>query len=198
MIMIGFKNKHPFKQRKIDCVQILSKYPDRIPVICEKNPYSKNAPDIDKNKYLVDHYLTLAQFISVIRKRMSLKPEVGLYIFVNGSIPSNSSFVYNLFLDNKDDDGFLYITYDIENTFGNNYDFKENDVIYLIKNNITDKNISYTIRNVEIIKGGDWHDGYSETYYGLLENNITKIIEKKQLAYINFMCQIQNIYAIKI
>jgi len=196
--MIGFKNKYSFNQRKINCDNILSKYPDRIPVICEKHPYSRNAPDIDKSKYLVDHYLTLAQFILVIRKRMRLKPEVALYIFVDGSIPSNSSFVYNLFLDNRDDDGFLYITYDIENTFGNNSYFKEHDVVHLIKNNITDKTINYKICSIEIIKGGNWHDGYSETYYGLLENNITKTIEKKELAYINLMCQIQNIYAIKI
>lgn len=177
--MFGFKNKYPFNQRKINCANILSKYPDRIPVICEKHPYSRNAPDINKNKYLVDHYLTLAQFILVIRKRISLKPGVALYIFVNGLIPSNSSFIYNLFLDNKDDDGFLYITYDIENTFGNNYNFKENDIIYLIKNNIVDK----TIRSIEIINAGDWHDDFSETYYGVLENNTNKIIKKK-LAYI--------------
>ena len=196
--MSEFKTQFSFKEREKFCVNILSKYPDRIPVICEKHPYSRNAPNIDKNKYLVDHYLTLAQFILVIRKRMRIKPELALFIFVNGTIPSNSSFVYNLFLDNRDDDGFLYITYDIENTFGNNSYFKEDDVVHLIKNNITDKTISYKICSIEIIKGGNWHDGYSETYYGLLENNITKTIEKKELAYINLMCQIQNVYAINI
>jgi len=196
--MVEFKNKYSFVQRKINCAHILSKYPDRIPVICEKHPYSKNAPDIDKNKYLVDHYLSFAQFISVIRKRMRLKPEVSLYIFVNGSIPSNSSFIYNLFLDYRDDDGFLYITYDIENTFGNNYNLKENDIVYLIKNNTTDKSVSYTIINIEIVKEGNWHDGYSESYYGLLENNITKIIQKTKLSYINLMCQTHIIYAVKI
>ena len=121
--MIGFKNKYPFKQRKIDCTQILSKYPDRIPIICEKYPCSRGAPDIDKHKYLVGFDLTVGQFMLVIRKRMCLKPEIGLYIFINDSIPSNSSLLQHLFLDYKDDDGFLYITYDVENTFGNNYNF---------------------------------------------------------------------------
>lgn len=196
--MTGFKNKYPFKQRKLDCRQILLKYPDRIPIICEKHPYSKNAPNIDKRKYLVGHDLTLGQFMSVIRRRMCLKSEIGLYIFINGSIPSNSSFFNNLFSDYKDDDGFLYITYDIENTFGNNYDFKKGDIIYLIKDAKSDKNDSYIIHQVEIIKGGNWHDGYDETYYAYLENTKTNLCERKMIVYLNMMCQIQNVYAIKI
>jgi GABA(A) receptor-associated protein len=196
--MIGFKNKYPFKQRKLDCNQILLKYPDRIPIICEKHPYSRTAPDIDKHKYLVGFDLTIGQFISVIRKRMSLKPEVGLYIFINDSIPSNSSLIECLFLDHKDKDGFLYVYYDVENTFGNNYDFKKDDIIHLIKDNKIDKNNSYIIHHVEIIKGGNWHDGYDETHYAYLENNKTNLYEKKMIVYLNMMCQIQHIFAIKI
>ena len=195
--MDGFKHKYPFKQRKIDCSQILLKYPDRIPVICEKHPYSRNAPDIDKRKYLVGFDLTIGQFISVIRKRMSLKPEVGLYIFINNSIPSNSSLLQHLFLDYKDDDGFLYINYDVENTFGNN-DFKKGDIIHLIKDNKLDKNNSYIIHYIEIVKGGNWHDGYDETHYGYLENIKTNLCERKMIVFLNLMCQIQNFYAIKV
>ena len=196
--MNGFKNKYPFKQRKIDCTQILLKYPDRIPVICEKHPYSRSAPDIDKHKYLIGFDLTVGQFISVIRKRMCLKPEVGLYIFINGSIPSNSSILHYSFLDNKDDDGFLYIYYDIENTFGNDYDFKKGDIINLIQDNKLDKNNSYIIHHVEIIKGGYWHDGYDETHYAYIENTKSNLCDRKMIVYLNMMCQIQNVFAVKI
>ena len=196
--MSGFKNKYPFSQRKIDCTQILLKYPDRIPIICEKHPYSKNAPNIDKHKYLVGPDLTLGQFMSIIRKRMSLKPEIALYIFINSSIPSNSSFFNNLFSDYKDDDGFLYITYDIENTFGNNYDFKKGDIVYLIKDNKIDYDNSYIIHFIEITNGGNWHDGYDESHYAYLENTKNNLCEKKMIVYLNMMCQIQKIYAIKI
>jgi GABA(A) receptor-associated protein len=185
--MDSFKYKYIFSQRKHDCEQILLKYPNNIPVICEKYPYSKNAPEIDKHKYLIGSELTVGQFMLVIRKRMNVKPEIGLYIFINGIIHSNSSLLRHLYNDFKDDDGFLYIEYDIENTFGDNSYFENNDIIYLIKDNIIDKTVTYTIHSVEIIKGGDWHDGFSETYYGLLENNTTKIIEKNELAYINLM-----------
>ena len=141
--------------------------------------------------------LTVGQFMSVIRKRMYLKPELALYIFINGSIPSNSTILQNLFLDYKDDDGFLYINYDVENTFGNDY-FKKDDIVYLIKDNEPDKNNSYIIHHIEIIKGGNWHDGYDETHYAYLENIKTKLFEKKMIVYLNLMCQVQNFFAIKI
>lgn len=196
--MTGFKNKYPLKQRKIDCSQILLKYPDRIPVICEKHPYSRNAPDIDKHKYLIGFDLTVGQFMSVIRKRMCLNPGVGLYIFINGLIPSNSSILHYLFLDHKDDDGFLYIYYDVENTFGNDYDFKKGDIINLIQDNKLDKNNSYIIHNIEIVKGGNWHDGYDETHYVYIENINTKLGEKKMIVYLNMMCGIKMFFAVKV
>ena len=196
--MYSFKNRYPFKQRKYDCDHILLKYPDRIPVLCEKYPYSKNAPDIDKHKYLVGYDLTLGQFMLVIRKRMNIKPEVGLYIFINGITHSNSTLLQHLYLDFKNNDGFLYIEYDVENTFGNNYYFQKGDIIYLLKDNKLDKNETYIIHLIEIIKGGDFHDGYSETYYAYLENTKTNLGEKKMILYTNIMCGIKIFFAVKI
>jgi hypothetical protein len=100
------------------------------------------------------------------------------------SFPSNSSLIQNLFLDYKDDDGFLYVNYDVENTFGND-DFKKDDIIYLIKDNEPDKNNSYIIHHIEIIKGGNWHDGYDETHYAYLENTKTKLFKKMKHFYIS-------------
>jgi GABA(A) receptor-associated protein len=196
--MYSFKNKHPFKQRKLDCDQILLKYPDRIPILCEKHPYSKNAPDIDKHKYLVGYDLTIGQFMLVIRKRMNIKPEVGLYMFINGIIHSNSTLLQELYLDFRDYDGFLYVEYDVENTFGDDYYFKKGDIVYLLKDNKLDKNESYIIHLIEIIKGGDFHDGYSESYYAYLENTKTKLGEKKMIAYTNIMCGIKSFFAVKV
>ena len=196
--MNSFKHRYSFKERKNDCVRILLKYPDRIPILCEKYPYSNIAPEIDKHKYLVTYDLTLGQFMSVIRKRMSLRPEIGLYIFINGVIHSNSSLLRHLYMDFKDNDGFLYIEYDIENTFGNNSYFEKGDIIYLLKNDKLDKNNTYIIHLVEIIKGGDFHDGYSETYYAYLENTITNVGEKKMIAYTNIMSGIKLFFAVKV
>jgi len=115
---MSYKYNNSFKKRKTEVEQILLKYPERIPIICQKNHLSNNVPDIDKHKYLVNSDLTIGQFMYVIRKRIKLLPEIGLYFFIGGTIPSNSNLLSNLYSEFKDPDGFLYITYDIENTFG--------------------------------------------------------------------------------
>jgi GABA(A) receptor-associated protein len=194
---MSFKTLYSLNQRKHECEKILLKYPNRIPIICEKNYNSTNAPDIDKHKYLVSRDLTLGQFMHTIRQRMHLPPEVGLYIFISGFIPTNSQFLSNLYVDFRDDDGFLYVIYDVENTFGSFYDFKKDDLVYLIKDNVIDKSILYIIQDIEIETGGNWHDGYSETHYAYLKNTTTNIIEKKLISYISMMNNLKLFYIIK-
>jgi GABA(A) receptor-associated protein len=97
--------------------KIFEKYPDRIPIIVKKVDKS-NVPNIDKTKYLVPKDLTMGQFLFVIRKRIKLRQEQGLYIFVNGTIPSTNEIVSNIYNKYKNNDGFLYVEYAGENTFG--------------------------------------------------------------------------------
>ncbi|KAJ9459442.1 Autophagy-related protein 8 [Diplonema papillatum] len=78
--------RRPFDERKKESERITQKYPDRIPVICEKHQQS-NVPDIDKTKYLVPLDLNVGQFIYVVRKRIKLEPEKALFVFVNGMLP---------------------------------------------------------------------------------------------------------------
>ena len=59
------------KEDKI-CQKIKAQFPDKIPIICGKDPNSKLA-DIDKTKYLVPNDLTASQFSFMIRKRIQLK-----------------------------------------------------------------------------------------------------------------------------
>ncbi|KAG2234948.1 hypothetical protein INT48_005102 [Thamnidium elegans] len=87
-----FKDEHPFgkqkhiEKRKAEAERIRQKYPDRIPVICEKVEKS-DIPTIDKKKYLVPADLTVGQFVYVIRKRIKLSPEKAIFIFVNEILP---------------------------------------------------------------------------------------------------------------
>jgi GABA(A) receptor-associated protein len=116
---MSFKSKVPFKERFENSQNIMSKYPDRIPVICERlQNTTKDIPDIDKNKYLIPNDLTIGQFMYVIRKRLRLFPEKGLFFFINGFIPSSSALLYDIYHTHHDPDGFLYIQYSGENTFG--------------------------------------------------------------------------------
>jgi GABA(A) receptor-associated protein len=114
-----FKRENEFEKRKEDASRIRSKYPNRIPVICEKNLKS-DIPDIDKNKYLVPSDLTLAQFAYVIRKRLKLKSETAIFIMVNNeTMKTMTTEMSQLYEEHKSDDGFLYLKYSGEPTFGN-------------------------------------------------------------------------------
>ena len=112
-----FKLKHSFENRCKESNNIVTKYPERIPVIVEKQEAS-DVVDLDKNKYLVPWDLTVGQFVYVIRKRMKLPPEKAIFIFVNNQIPMQCMRMSNIYEEEKDNDGFLYIKYAGENTFG--------------------------------------------------------------------------------
>ena len=114
----SFKSVKNFDERKNESKNILEKYPNRIPVIVEKSKNS-SVNDIDKHKFLVPNDLTVGQFIHVIRKRINANAEQGIFIFVKERIlPPTSSLMVTTYDNYKDNDGFLYMIYSSENTFG--------------------------------------------------------------------------------
>ena len=116
--MNSFKYNYSFQNRLEESLRVLNKYPDRVPIICEKSHTQRELPDIDKNKYLVPFYLTVGQFIYVIRKRMRLRAEEAIFLFVSNMIPPSSSLIGHIYHQYKDTDGFLYVNYSKENVFG--------------------------------------------------------------------------------
>jgi GABA(A) receptor-associated protein len=118
-LTLPFKSEFSLNQRKNESARVLAKYPDRVPIICERSHTADHTcPNIDKKKYLVPNDLTLGQFLYVIRKRLKLSPEKALFLFVNNKIPASTVLIGNLYAINKDSDNFLYVTYAQENTFG--------------------------------------------------------------------------------
>ena len=115
--MIWRQHFNSTEKRKSEAERIRAKYPDRVPVICEKADRS-DIPDIDKKKYLVPADLTVGQFHYVIRKRIKLAPEKALFLFCSNSIPPNAALMSTVYEEQKDEDGFLYIQYSGESTFG--------------------------------------------------------------------------------
>jgi GABA(A) receptor-associated protein len=104
---------------RVEADKIMSKYPDRIPVLVAKNMNSVNTPDIDKHKYLVPIDLTIGQFMYVIRKRLKLSPDKGLFLFVDGGVACTSELVSTVYYRSHDpEDGFLHVVYSGESVFG--------------------------------------------------------------------------------
>lgn len=110
-------NTVDYKNRFNESKRIREKYPDKYPVIIQK---AKNSilNDIDKYKFLIPYDLTIAQLINLIRKRIELKEYESLFIFVNNTLPSISSTIATVYEEEKSNDGFLYVTYNSESTFG--------------------------------------------------------------------------------
>lgn len=115
--MEDFQKRYDFEQRINESKRIREKYPDRVPVIVEKSKNS-DVDNIDKRKFLVPNDLTIGQFLYTIRKRIKLAPEKALFIFVNGTLPPTAALISHVYKEHKDNDGFLYVMYSTESTFG--------------------------------------------------------------------------------
>lgn len=114
-----FQEEFTLEQRTKESKQVRSKHPDRIPVICERaKSCSSEIPSIDKRKYLVPYDLTVGQFLYVIRRRISIGPEHAMFLFVKNELPPTGASIRMIDAKSGSKDGFLYMTYSGENTFG--------------------------------------------------------------------------------
>ena len=112
----SFKDKFSFERRFQESENILIKYPDRIPIIVER--FNINLPEIDRKKYLAPADLTIGNFMYVIRKRLKLESEKSLFLFFDDKILPVSNSLGHAYDTHKDKDGFLYVKYCEETTFG--------------------------------------------------------------------------------
>lgn len=115
---VNFRTQHSLEKRQDEARRIRGKYPTRIPVIVERANNATNIPVIDKIKFLVPDDLTVGQFVYIIRKRIKLSPEIALFIFVNNTLPPTGCLMSQVYQDNKEECGFLYVEYSGESAFG--------------------------------------------------------------------------------
>ena len=116
---MSFKTKYSFEQRLFETTNIIKKYPDRVPLICEKNINCKDL-NLKKHKFLVPYDYTVGQFIFVVKNFTDCHPSESIYLFIKGTIPPTYINLGSIYESYKDDDGYLYITISKENTFGSN------------------------------------------------------------------------------
>lgn len=76
-------------------------------------------PDLDKQKFLVPSAITVSQFMWILRKRIALSDDRALFLFVRRSLPPSSADMLSIYDEFADEDGFLYVAYSSESTFGN-------------------------------------------------------------------------------
>lgn len=112
-----FQAQYSFDKRKKEADRLLKEYPGFIPVIFEKND-DVTITQLKKNKYILNKNTSIGQLLYIIRNGLDLSASQALFIFTGSEIPSIAHTLETVYEKHKDADGFLYITYATENTFG--------------------------------------------------------------------------------
>lgn len=115
-----FKELYTFEKRKTHSSDIRIKYPERLPIIMQRSVNDKILGEMDKVKYLVSEELTIIEFMTILRKRLTVNKTTAIYLYNpdNKIIISGSNTMGYLYDKYKNEDGFLYIEYCGENVFG--------------------------------------------------------------------------------
>ena len=108
----------PIQERIEMASKIRLKYPTRVPLICDgEDPPAQRAKK--RIKYLVPRDMTLGTFQQVIRRKGAVATTQAIYFFCNnGKLLSSSVTLGHLSETMSGDDGFVYIRYRPESTFG--------------------------------------------------------------------------------
>lgn len=106
-------------------------HPRHVAVICTPSRtvlqrlIGNGEPPVPVKRCLIDQEMTVAQYMMLMRKQIKLTSEQSMYLFVghptgqNHTLPSATATFGRLYAEHKtEDDGVLYITYALENTFG--------------------------------------------------------------------------------
>lgn len=119
----------PWNTRLTTSKSVLTKY-NKLPVLVDRT--DDKQPEINANKFLIPHDMTVGQFLkNTIRKRINLSEAEAVFLYIckysyddqdnekiEYSIPPNAALLSNIYHENQDRDGYLYLTYSKENTFG--------------------------------------------------------------------------------
>lgn len=109
------------EKRRISSYRTRSKHANCVPVIVAKDPSSTGTPEIPvgKNKFLVPFGDTVSDIILGIRKQVALGPEQSISIFFNNNdMVAPGTLMSQIDKQYRSDDGFVYVIYSLENTFG--------------------------------------------------------------------------------
>lgn len=106
----------PLSERLKEFKRIVSKHPEMIPIIMFST--DKSTPQIPKQKFLAKKDMTAGQLILYLKSKIQLKPSEALYIFIDDKLVNGSQLLIEMYSKYPAKDGFLYVKYACENTFG--------------------------------------------------------------------------------
>lgn len=113
-----YKKNLSREERIKESAQLRINYPDKLPVILEKDPASKIV-ELKKTKYLLPKKSTVSQFQENIRRKAEIPRESALFLQARTKYSlAGEKTIEEVYDSYKDKDGFLYIMYTTELIYG--------------------------------------------------------------------------------
>ena len=124
---IRFSERYTFEQRCTQSAKIRLQYPDHVLLIVEAAPTTNGANKTNveivnqniKTKYIVPNEHTVGRFLASFRKNVVLSENQAIYLLtLVNTTPALNMTMSQLDQKYRSEDGFLYLIYTAENTFG--------------------------------------------------------------------------------
>lgn len=106
-----------FEKRKEAAQRLLQKNPGYLPVLIDLYGDTKRI-HLEKRKFLIHEEAMISRMLCEIRKRSTLAPDEGVFLFCDNILLVLTETVGNLYRKYARKDGFLYLQLSVENTFG--------------------------------------------------------------------------------
>ena len=113
-----YKKLEDKESRKKHSQNLIAQFPDKLPIILEKDPSCK-LTELQKTKFLLEKKSTVQQLMQMIKRKTSLQEEDALFLQVRAKFSiMGEKTIQEIYDEYKDQDGFLYIIYTTELIYG--------------------------------------------------------------------------------
>lgn len=114
--MDEFKQCNTLEKRISTSERVISRYPDKVPIIVVLPKEFKKKPFL---KYLVARDLNMHYIIQLVRKNIKIDHSKAIFILTEcGHLSTASNDVGSIYCKYKNEDGYLYLQVKIEVCFG--------------------------------------------------------------------------------
>ena len=115
--MARFENLEKVRET-VGAHELIKKYPGRIPLIALRHASCPPEIKTERTRYLIPRDIQFGCIHEVIRRRIHLDARQSLFLFCKNSLLPLNQNVCQIYDKYANEDGFLYVYYSLENTFG--------------------------------------------------------------------------------